>query len=350
MRILLYTGKGGAGKTTVAAATAVRCAESDRRTLLVGGDASQNLADCLNCPLSDEPQEVAENLWAQEIDPLERLERFWPRIESVLGESVSPGICGSAPEELTVAPGLTDVFRLLAIKEQCDHDDYDVMVVDLGSSLGALQLLAYPEAAAWWAGRLVDGAAPGVLAHQVDSLAEQLAELRRALGEASRSSVRLVTTAEHLALRESQRTLTFVSLYGYNVDALVLNRQRIVPRSVAATFAAWPILALSPYDRDVVGHALLSELAHELFPRAEDASAVLIGGPAQRLNRTEDAYVLSLRLPFVQEDDVDVLQHSGQLIVQVGRMRRVIQLPEPVDALSAVDAVLEEGCLEVHFR
>ena len=330
----------------------MRCAESNRRTLIVGGDGSQTLADCLNSPLTDEPQELAANLWGQEIDPLERLERFWPRIEPLLGESVAPGVCGTAPEELTIAPGVSDLLRLMALKEHCDSDAYDVIVVDLGSSLSALQLLAYPEGAAWWVDRLLgEGPSGGsLLAQHMDSLAEALSDLRRTLGDAGQSSVRVVTTQEQLALRETKRTLTFLSLYGYNVDAVVLNRQKSIPKSVADTFGAWPVLGVTLYDRDVIGHELLSEMAQALFPQAEDASAVLTGGPAQRLSRTDDGYVLSLRLPFVQEDDIDVLQHSGQLILQVGRVRRVIQLPQPVDALGAVDAVLEEGRLEIHFR
>jgi len=352
VRILLYTGKGGAGKTTIAAATAVRCAETNRRTLLVGGDGSQSLADCLNSPLTDEPQEVGPNLWAQEIDPLERLERSWPRIEALLGGCVSDSISGTAVEELTMAPGLSDLLRLLAFKEQCDRDAYDVIVVDLGSSLSALQLLAYPEGAAWWIGRLSSqkGAALSSVAEQAASLAEALADFRHTLGDAAECSVRLVTTADQLALRETKRALTFISLYGYNVDAVVLNRQRNVPRPLAEAFSAWPILCTTWYDRDVIGQSLLSQMALDLFPVPNDPASVLISGPAQRLSRAEEGYVLSLKLPFVEEDDIELLQHSGQLILQVGRVRRVIQLPDPVDALSAADAVLDDGCLEVHFR
>lgn len=352
MRILLYTGKGGAGKTTIAAATAVRCAETNRRTLLIGCDTSQSLADCLNIPLRDEPQQVATNLWAQEVDPLERLEHAWPVVEPILSQAF-PGLAlGAVPEELSLPPGINELLRLLALKEQCDSDAYDVVVVDLGSSLTALQLLCYPESAAWWVDRLLGDpasiAAP--LAAQVDALAQALSDLRHMLADSSQTSVRLVMTAEQLALRETKRVLTFLSLYGFNVDAVVLNRQKYVPRSVADAFSAWPILCLTLYDRDIIGLKLLGEMARALFPSPDDPADVMVRDPAQRLSRGSQGYILSLKLPFVAEDDIDLLQHNGQLILQVGRIRRVIPLPSPVDALSAADAVLEEGMLDIHFE
>jgi arsenite-transporting ATPase len=141
-----------------------------------------------------------------------------------------------------------------------------------------------------------------------------------------------------------------MSLYGCNVDAVVLNRQKYVPRPVADTFAAWPLLCLTLYDRDVIGLKLLGEMARDLFPPPDDPAAIFVEGPVQRLSKSGDEYVLALRLPFVEEGDIDLLQHNGQLILQVGRMRRVIQLPSPVDTLGAADAVLDEGFLEIHFR
>lgn len=318
----------------------------------MGGDASQSLADCLNIPLSDQPEEVAPNLWAQEVDALERLERYWPRIEPLLGDGLRRVIGETALEELTLAPGLNDLLRLLALKEQCDLGAYDVIVVDLGSSLNALQLLSYPEGASWWIDRLLgdNGSQPNALAEQVDALAEMLSDLRRSLADPEQTSVRVVTTAEQLSLRETKRTLTFLSLYGFNVDAIVLNRQKYVPRSVADAFSAWPVLCLTLYDRDIIGEKLLCELGRALFPPAEDPAEILAAGPAQRLTRSGNEYVLTLRLPFVREDDIDLLQHNGQLILQVGRVRRVIPLPPPVDSLVVADAILEEGVLQIHLQ
>lgn len=317
----------------------------------MGCDASQSLADCLNMPLTDDPVEVAPNLWAQEVDPLERLERYWPAIEQVLAQTFDKRISSVVSEELSLIPGLSDLLRLLSIKEHCDAGEYEVLVVDPGPSLSALQLLSYPEGAAWWVDRLLgDDGAADPLAAGADSLAESLSDLRRTLGDADQTSVRLVMTAEQLALRETKRVLTFLSLYGFNVDALVLNRQKYVPPSVADAFAAWPVLCVTLYDRDIIGIKLLAEMSHALFPPSEDPASIMVRGPAQRLSRTGDGYVLSLKLPFVGEDDIDLMQHNGELILQVGRVRRVIPLPSPVDALGAADAVLEEGVLEIRFE
>ncbi|MGH2363034.1 MAG: ArsA family ATPase [Chloroflexota bacterium] len=351
MRILLYTGKGGAGKTTIAAATAVRCAESHKRTLLVGTDASQGLADCLNSPLTDEPAELAPNLWAQEIDPLLRLERSWPDLEPLLCQAFGVDFEGTASEELTLAPGLADFMRLLALQEHCDQGEYDVLVVDAGSSVFALQLLGHLEGLGWWLQRLLAReSSVGELAALGAGLCEGLARLRAMLMDGAECSLRVVMSPEQLALRESKRALTFASLYGYNVDALVLNRQKRVPRPVADTFTAWPILCATLYDRDVVGHKLLSELALALFPPPMDAADVLVRGQAERLSRDDAGYLLSIKLPFVHEDDIDLLQHKSELILQVGRMRRVLQLPPALEGLQAADAILEEGTLEIHFH
>ncbi|MHB8619314.1 MAG: ArsA family ATPase [Chloroflexota bacterium] len=351
MRMLVYTGKGGTGKTTVAAATAVRCADGGAKTLLIGSDTSQSLADCLNSPLSDEPAQVAANLWAQEIDPLVRLERLWPTLEPLLGDSLGVDMAGTAVEELALAPGVGDLLRLLALKQHCDEDAYDVVVVDAGSSTDALQLLSYPEGTDWWLPRLLPGGQPeGPLARGVDNLAARLRELRSFMGDGTSCSIRLIMTAEQLCVRETQRALTFANLFGYNVDAIVLNRQRRVPRTVADTFAAWPMLSAVLYDREVVGEKLLGEMALALFPPPMDPAEVMMSGQAQRLARADDGYLLTLKLPFVHEDDIDVLQHHSQLIVQVGRMRRVLPLPPALQGLQAADAVLEEGTLEIHFQ
>ncbi len=353
MRILLYTGKGGAGKTTVAAATAVRCAEGNKRTLIVATDASQSLADCLNSPLTDEPSELAPNLWAQEIDPLVRLERVWPIVEPLLCQSFGANLNGTALEQLTLAPGLGDVIRLLALQQHCEDNAYDVMVVDAGASLSALQMLGQPESTAWWLNRLFGTATQPAaleLADKATRLADSLRSLRATLGDGAECSVRVVMSPEQLALRESQRALTFANLYGYNVDAIILNRQKRVPRSIAETFGAWPILCVTMYDRDVVGYKLLGEMALAIFPPPMDPADVLMTGQAERMSRDGDGYLLSIKLPFIHEDDIDLLQHHGELILQVGRMRRVLQLPPALEGLQAADAVLEEGTLEIHFR
>ncbi|MGH2520682.1 MAG: ArsA family ATPase, partial [Chloroflexota bacterium] len=291
MRILLYTGKGGAGKTTIAAATAVRCAEMGRRTLILASDASQSLADCLNSPIGDDPLEVAPGLWAQEVDPLERLEQSWPRVAPSLASAFQSEMTETALEELTLAPGLGDVIRLLALKDACeDEKRYDVVVVDLGSSLAALELLAYPESTGWWAGRLLSGSRSSSLAKTLEHIAEGLAELRIRL-ESEESSVRIVTTSERLALRETERALTFVSLHGYNIDALVINRQKRVPRPIREALGAWPILTLRSYDREIVGLGLLSDAALALYPPAIDPADVLLPGPAQQLTRDSEGYL-----------------------------------------------------------
>ncbi|MDE3075376.1 MAG: ArsA family ATPase [Chloroflexota bacterium] len=352
MRILLYTGKGGAGKTTIAAATAVRCAESNKRTLVVGTDSSQSLADCLNSPLTDEPAEIAPNLWAQEIDPLDRLEKLWPALEPMLCDGLGGKLSGTALEELTLGPGVGDVIRLLALKQHCDENAYDVLIWDAGASQSALQLLGYPESASWWLQRLFCGKEEQGLALEDSTgiLGDQLTRLRAALADGAECSIRVVMAPEQLGLRETQRAVTFASLYGYNVDAVIVNRQKRIPRNIAEMFAAWPILYVTLYDRDVVGHKLLSEMALALFPPPMDPADVFMSGQAERLSRDGQGYVLSIKLPFVHEDDIDLLQHRTELILQVGRMRRVLQLPSALEGLQAADAVLEEGTLEVHFR
>ena len=257
-RTILYTGKGGVGKTSVAAATARRCAAAGQRTVVLSTDPAHSLADVLEAPVGDEPTELAPNLWAQQVSAQVELERHWSAVQGWLGQVlIDRGVERIAAEELTVPPGGDELFSLLRLKRHVEEGEWDVIVVDCAPTGETLRLLSFPEAARWWLGKLVGRetqllAAARPLARafldlrlpdeevmgEVQGLVANLVAMHDLLRDRDAVSVRLVMTPDRMVVAESMRTFTYLSLYGYLTDAVIVNR--VFPAELAGTyFGAW---------------------------------------------------------------------------------------------------------------
>ncbi len=276
MRIILYLGKGGVGKTTTAAATAARAAELGHRTLVVSTDVAHSLADVIDRPLGSQPTEVAPNLWGQEINVLDEIRQNWGKLQDYLQMLLKrKGVDEVAAEELSIIPGMEEVVSLLHIRKQAQEGKFDVVIVDAAPTGETIRLLTMPEMFQWYAGRVMNWegstmklARPLVRAlmpasDMFDVLPKFMAEveaLRATLTDPTISSYRLVMTPERMVLREAQRAATYLALYGYPVDGAVLNRvlpasaamQRQLCRAVAhharSLQARSPLLVYSPAD------------------------------------------------------------------------------------------------------
>src|SRR5829696_7294374 len=211
-RTILYTGKGGVGKTSVAAATARRCAAAGLRTVVLSTDPAHSLADVLELAVGNEPTELAPNLWAQQISAQDELERHWSAVQGWLGQVlVERGVERIAAEELTVPPGGDELFSLLRIRRHVEAGEWDVIVVDCAPTGETLRLLSFPEAARWWLGK-------------VHGLVGNLVAMHDILRDRDAVSVRLVMTPDRMVVAEAMRTFTYLSLYGYLTDAVIVNR------------------------------------------------------------------------------------------------------------------------------
>jgi arsenite-transporting ATPase len=384
-RTILYTGKGGVGKTSVAAATGRRCAAAGLRTVVLSTDPAHSLADVLETPVGYEPAELAPNLWAQQVSAQEELERHWSAVQGWLGQVlVERGVERIAAEELTVPPGGDELFSLLRLKRHVEEGEWDVIVVDCAPTGETLRLLSFPEAARWWLGKLVGRetqllAAARPLARafldlrlpdeevmgEVQGLVANLVAMHDILRDRSAVSVRLVMTPDRMVIAEAMRTFTYLSLYGYLTDAVIVNR--VFPDELAGTyFGAWrdvqqrelervregfapvPVLCAPYFETEVIGGAMLDRLGDALFA-ANEPAALLHQGLAQEFGLEEGAGHLRLAVPFADKGDVSLKKVGDELVVRVDGRKRTVVLPPALAALKPAGAALDGGALVVRF-
>ncbi|RYB96379.1 ArsA family ATPase [Nocardioides glacieisoli] len=384
MRILLFTGKGGVGKSTLAAATACAAAAAGHRTLVLSTDAAHSLADALAVTATGEPTEVASNLWVQHVDAQERFERSWGEIQGYLLSVLDvAGIDPVAAEELTVIPGAEEVLALLEVRAQARSGEWDVLVVDCAPTAETLRLLALPEALGWYMTRVlpverrVVKALKPVLSRAAgvpmpeDSVFDAIERLHADLDDVRTvltgpdTSVRLVLTPEAVVLAEARRAYTFLTLFGYSVDSAVVNRvfpeggadewratwveaQRQVLGDAADSFAGLDLRTSLYRPSEPVGREELLDLARTVYadtdPLAHGAERVPL-----EVRPTEGGLVLAMPLPLADRDDVRLARKGDELVVGVGSYRRLLTLPSGVARRRVVGARVHQGELQVRF-
>ncbi len=382
MRLILYLGKGGVGKTTTAAATAMRAAELGHRTLVVSTDVAHSLADALDNPLGPTPTQLSERLWGQEINVLDEVRQHWGELRNYLaGLLRRRGVDDVASEELAIIPGMEEVVSLLHIRKQAREGNFDAVIVDAAPTGETIRLLTMPETFQWYAARVMDWD-PGTMniakplvrtlipaTNVFDSLqrlTKGVEALRETLTDPDVSSYRLVVNAERMVIKEAQRAATYLALFGYPVDGVVLNR--LLPRGavqgdfmqrlhemqagyrqqVHDLFAPLPIWEAAHYPRDVKGLDDLAEIGRELF-KDEDPTRVFFKGSTQEIVRDGEEYIMRLPLPHVEIGKVTMTKRGDELFIAIGNFKRDMILPMTLAERPARRAVFKNGVLEVRF-
>jgi arsenite-transporting ATPase len=394
MRVLLFTGKGGVGKTTLAAATAAQLARTGRKTLVVSTDPAHSLADALGVPLAGDPTELADGLYGSQLDMRGLVDTNWQHLRGHLRTLLAgAGVDDVAAEELTVLPGVEELLALSEVYRLAATGPWEVVVVDCGPTAETLRLIALPEALSGYLERLfpthrrvVRGLLAGLAgARQVDTwdatadalsrLAERVDVLRAALADRSRTTVRLVTTPERVVAAETRRTLTALAVQGIRVDGLVANRlipvfgprrgpsatwlhtRRNEQKAVLAELAAAdvPLRTVPHLAAEPVGVPALLDVALELYgdedPLADNESLpeplLTVSGAGRG---ADSSYQLRVAVPLGDDADVDLARVGDELALTVDGRRRLIALPPVLRRCEVTGADVDDRGVLVRFR
>jgi len=388
-RLLLFTGKGGVGKTTTAAATALQLAERGVKTLVLSTDAAHSLGDALERPLTDQPLSVVPGLDAAQLNTRHRWEAAWTEVADYLRQLLLQGeLDPIAAEELTVLPGIEEVLALLAVGELAGSGRWDVIVLDCAPTAETLRLLALPEALGWYLDRVFpvhrklarglrpmssllgrDGLAPpDAVFDAVVRMATELAEVRALLADPATTSIRLVLTPQAVVAAEARRTLTALALHGYPVAELIVNRvlpaaasdsqwgrpfwqaQQEQLAAITADFAGLPIRRLSHRAVEPVGPADLLTLGGELYAEEDPAAATATEPLLQVLTTGEEQFQLLVRLPLADRRQVSAARSGDELVLTVGEHRRVLTLPSVLRRCRVVAGEVADGLVRLEFE
>jgi arsenite-transporting ATPase len=386
MRTILFTGKGGVGKTTLASATALQAAAVGYDTLVMSTDIAHSLADAFGTPLGNEPVVLGPRLWGAELDTGEELERYWGEVKRKLAAALrEEGIEGAVAGELAILPGLDELLSLVRVKRYCDEGQFDVIVIDSAPTGAAMRLLSAPDINRWYArnatqlmrglSRLLVPMVQSLTSlpitersvhRQVADLFEKVEDLRRMFTDPAQTSVRLVLNPERMSIRETQRAYTYFCLFGLAVDALYVNRvlppqvtdpyfegwkadQVAYRDEVRALFAPLPVFEVALRPREVMGKPALERLAADLYGERDPVPPLSQEQPLE-FHARDGRYTLSLRLSGVQGGAIGLEKQGDELRVQLGSYRRVIALPSYVVGMQPTWAHIEGERLVVVFE
>ena len=386
MRIILFTGKGGVGKTTLSAATALLSAQKGHKTLVISTDAAHSLSDSFETQLSNQPKKIASNLYGQEINAIEQIEKKWGDIKTYLTALFSSqGIEEIEAEEMSIFPGMEELFSLMEIRRYDKSSEFDVIIVDCAPTGDTLRLLSAPEITNWYlkhifpiqrtAAKAVRPVASRVLPfpfpednvfEAMKNLTVQLAEMKQILSDTEKTTIRLILNPEKMVVKEAQRAFTFFSLFGYAVDLILVNR--VIPSSIVdAYFDKWktiqseyqkmikecfapiPIFSLELMDQEIMGKQLLLKIAKKLYGKNDPTRLFLTQKPIEIL-KSDGGFDMFVNLPFVDKTNIDLYKNGEELIIKAGNFKRNVLLPQTLINLTIKKAKFEADRLLISFR
>ncbi len=384
-RILLYTGKGGVGKTSIAAATAVLLAKRGKKTLAVSTDPAHSLGDAFGEEIGPRPRLIEENLYAQEISVNEGIDAHWAELKGYLtGLFQTQGLDPVAAEEIASLPGFDEAAQLLYIRQYYDERKYDVIIIDSAPTGESLKLLAFPEAMTWYmdkifpVGRLAAKLVRPVwntvskvsipddaVFQSVEKLYAYLGKIRAILTDSKVSTIRLVMNPDKMSLSETKRAYTYLLLYGYPVDSIFINKiynestgnffkdwranQEDVIKEVDASFSDLKTFKIPLLDFEPIGIKKLTELGSLIYSN-RDPLSIFSDKKSIEFLKVEGKYIVRLKLPFAEKKDVSIFNKGGELIIELGNWKRVFYLPSMYSDREPKGAELNNGVLNIEME
>lgn len=384
MRIILFTGKGGVGKTTMAAATACKAAASGLKTLVISTDPAHSLSDALDHGLGPEPVEIRPNLYAQELDVYYSMQKYWANIRQLMLTVFRwHGLQHVLAEEMSALPGMEEASAFLWIEKYYSENAFDLIVIDSAPTGETLTLLTLPQVTKWWVtkalplqkfairnigrvARITTGIPVDKGYEELEHIFDKLEKVQRIFADPAVCSIRLVLNPERMVLNESKRAYTYLNLYGYNVDAVVVNRYLESPvvsghvegwlktqekymGEIRDSFSGMPLLIVPHLGREVFGLEALGEIGDLLYAGLEP-SAVLYHEHAYHFAHEEEGYRLTIRLPLLKGRNYELKKYGDEIVIQLGNRRKNVFLPRFVNFYRLEGHEYHDPWLTVHLR
>jgi len=380
MRIVFHTGKGGVGKTTISAATALKAAKKGYRTLVISTDPAHSLSDSLNVSLSGKPTKVIDNLWAQEVNVLDEIRDHWGELQAYISSLlITKGFENIVADELAIAPGMEELSSLFQLNLHAKSGEFDFIVIDCAPTGESVRLLTLPDVVDWYISKVftITRTAVGFMRpimsktslllpednvfQAIERLLKQIAEVKEIVNDPEKTSVRIILNPEKMVLKESQRAFTYFNLYGYNVDSIICNKiiddnlnnswtklQKKYLNEIDNTFSPIPILNNKMLDTEAVGLDLLEEIADNIF-LDKDPTDVMFKENLQKIRKEEDSYILSIYMPFIEKEKFNLKKNNDDFIIEIGNFRKNIVLPRTLSNLEPIDAEFNNEYLDIKF-